>query len=217
MLILAQISLSAQTEQSLGLLPQVTMSRSINEQWSVALQLESMQRTHQAVEDGLSSDYLYIRTDITPILSYRMSSGESLAIGYMHRFVNGKDVHRTLQQYAWVQPKEGYRIAHRLRSDQTLRKGASPIIRMRYRISFDIPLEGMSQNTGEFYLVPAMEQLIIGQSDILDGETRFLLRLGRTLSVKTKVEIGLDHRFDGYLVEEERHRSWLILALFLKP
>jgi hypothetical protein len=215
-LILAQISLNAQTEQSLGLLPQVTLSRSITEQWSVAFQLESMQRTHQALEDGLSSDYLYIRTDITPIISYRMNTGVSLATGYMHRFVNGKDVHRTLQQYAWVQRKEGYRMAHRLRSDQTFRKGDSPIFRMRYRLSFDVPLEGMSQNIGEFYLVPAIEQLLILQSDMLDGETRLLLRLGRNLSASTKLEIGMDHRFDGYIVEEERHRTWMTAGLFFK-
>ncbi len=211
-----QLVVNGQTNRSLGVLPQLTVSRPLSEEFSMALQFESMQRTHQGSVDGLTSDYLYIRTDITPIISYRTNTGVSLATGYMHRFVNGKDVHRTLQQYAWVQRKEGYRMAHRLRSDQTFRKGHSPIFRMRYRLSFDVPLEGMSQNIGEFYLVPAIEQLLNLQSGMLDGETRLLIRLGRNLSANTKLEIGIDHRYDGYIADEERHRTWMTAGLFFK-
>jgi len=42
-----------------------------------------------------------------------------------------------------------------------------------------------------------------------------LARIGKLINEDLKLELGLDHRFDGYVQGEQGHRTWLMMNAFL--
>jgi len=206
----------AQSQISGGLLPELTISRTFGQDWKASLQLESMQALYSGnTEDGSSSSYEYIRTDFTTMVSRRMNPNVSVAAGYMARATESRWVQRTIQQISWVQRQAAFRIGQRIRTDQTYADGTNPIYRARYRLALDIPLQGLSLDVGEFYLIPSYEQLGVERSSEWDGESRLLARIGKLINEDLKLELGLDHRFDGYVQGEQGHRTWLMMNAFL--
>jgi hypothetical protein len=199
-----------------GLLPEVTLGHRVSDDWKFSFQVESMQETHRGLGiEGMTQDYRYVRTDLTGIVSLRLGPLSKTGFGYMYRITGGEIVHRAIQQYAWVRRYARYRVGHRIRTDQTWQEGRSPVYRARYRWAADIPLSGQTLDPGELYTVPSLEQLGIISSGAGEGETRFMWRLGILAKKGMKFEMGIDHRWNGYVQNNDSHQNWWMINAFI--
>mgnify|MGYP003678598101 CR=1 FL=1 len=103
----------------------------------------------------------YIEPQLT--FSYSSSPRVKLGGGYYYRnstpFLPGLQYeHRFLEQIGFVSYIGDKRIAHRLRAEQRLRS-SSYQNRIRYRLSYDFPLEGQKLDAGEKYFILKMKYL----------------------------------------------------------
>lgn len=192
-----------------GILPQLVFSASFHEKWDYTLKLESMQSLYL---EG-ASRYDYVRTDIQNFLTYRLTPFSKIAGGYQYRFLDsGENSQRFIQQYAWVRRRRGFRLAHRLRADQTFTPSRVSTYRIRYRLSSEIPLNGATIDTREFYLVLSDELLASLESQRFDLENRIGIFLGNNLTNTRKVQVGLDLRIDR--PDRYRGQFWWVLAYY---
>lgn len=105
-------------------------------------------------------------------------------------------------------------MAHRVMTDQTFAKNSKPELRLRYRISSEIPLEGQSLDVKEFYLKINNEYLNSWQSDDYDMEIRGVALLGYSISQANDLEIGIDYRLNSFINGDPRNRIWLSINIF---
>lgn len=206
------------SEFSSGLLPSITFSSSITDNFQITAKTESMQEMFSSSfknEDYFK--YAYKRTDFQGFIAYKINPFWSAATGYQYRLVNAdENAHRTIQQLALVQRKTGYRLGHRLRADQTFRDSESTEYRFRYRLSAEFALQGLEVDPGEFYLLISDEPIFSHQGDEQDIENRFVTSLGYYFSSRHRFEAGLDFRTDKILVDGKRNRLWINLGWKIK-
>lgn len=206
------------SEFSSGLLPSITFSTPITENFQLTAKTESMQEMFSnSFQNGDYYEYSYKRTDLQGFIAYKINPFWSTAAGYQYRLVNAdENAHRTIQQLALVQRKTGYRLGHRLRTDQTFRDSESTEYRIRYRLSAEFALQGLEVDPGEFYLLISDEPIFSYQGDEQDIENRFVTSLGYYFSSKHRFEAGLDFRTDKILVDGSRNRLWINLGWKIK-
>lgn len=130
--------------------------------------------------------------------SYGISPGTKIGGGYYYRWstplIDGyRYEHRLLQQIGFVSYFGDRRISHRLRTEQRIRS-SSYQNRIRYRLSYDFPLEGEALDDGEKYLILKNEVMTAFNKDAADAENRAHLGLGWYFNNKQKFEIGLQYR-----------------------
>ncbi|MDR9364662.1 MAG: DUF2490 domain-containing protein [Balneolaceae bacterium] len=139
----------------------------------------------QNIEPQLSFAYgLTPRTKIGGGYYYRWSS--PLLDGYQYE-------HRFLQQVGFINFIGDRRIAHRLRTEQRIRS-SSYQNRVRYRISYDFPLEGDRLDPGERYLIFSNEMMSAFNADEADAENRFSAGMGWFFNRQQKFELGVQYR-----------------------
>jgi len=206
------------SEFSSGLLPSITFSTPITENFQLTAKIESMQEMFSnSFENGDYFEYSYKRTDLQGFIAYKINPFWSAAAGYQHRLVKANDnAHRTIQQLALVQRKTGYRLAHRLRMDQTFQDSESTEYRFRYRLSAEVALQGLEVDTKEFYLLISDEPIFNLQGDEQDIENRLGTSLGYYYSSRQRFEAGLDFRTDKILLKGGRNRLWINLGWKIK-
>ena len=197
----------AQDIRQFGLLPKINTSLELSESVKWVNSLES--RT--IVYDN-EWTFTHNLVDISSLVSLRTASNQSLNMGYLARFRDGKVSHRLIQQYNFVNLADGYRIAHRLGTDQEFRQNAKPKFRVRYRILYEKALDGSKIDVGEFYLKLGLESLFKFSSD--DFELRALPFLGYRLSKKDKIEVGVDYRWDEILNGVRSNTNWFRLTWY---
>ncbi len=138
----------------------------------------------------------YIEPKIT--FSYSSSPRVKFGGGYYYRnstpFLPGYQYeHRFLEQIGFVSYIGDKRIAHRLRAEQRVRS-SSYQNRIRYRLSYDFPLNGEELDNGEKYLVLKNEMMTAFNKDAADAENRADIGLGWYFNNKRKFELGLQYR-----------------------
>ncbi|MGN8226634.1 DUF2490 domain-containing protein [Gracilimonas sp. BCB1] len=138
----------------------------------------------------------YIEPQFT--FSYGLSAGTKIGGGYYYRLstpmVDGYQYeHRFLQQVGFVSYLGDRRLAHRLRLEQRVRS-SSYQNRLRYRLSYDFPLEGEKLDPGEKYLILKDEMMTAFNNDEADAENRASVGLGWYFNSKQKFELGLQYR-----------------------
>lgn len=209
-------SLFGQHRYRMGLLPQVNLNVKVADAWKLNTKLESRQiLSRGAFGQASESSYEYERTDLATVLAYKSAAGASFAAGYMLRVAGQGFIHRTIQQYSWVRPYHGFRLGHRLSSDQTFEYGEAVQFRARYRIALDRALNGETVDSKESYLKVTNEWLHILQDQDYDLEMRLVPTWGYAFTDNNKVEIGLDYRLD-LLRETVRSNFWLQVAWYVK-
>jgi hypothetical protein len=209
-------SAQGQSIVSAGLLPEVNVSYRWLGKWRITGQVESMQQVWRKNEfSELQGDYKYIRTDFTSVISYKLNPDLTLAGGYLLRFSEGETIHRSIQQISSVYKKIGVRIGHRLRTDQTFEPKESFEFRLRYRFSAELPLNGLSINDREWYLIASTEFIGSVQKRDWDYEHRVVGSLGYNFNASNKIETGLDYRLNRFLNDAPRHRVWWTISYFL--
>jgi hypothetical protein len=130
--------------------------------------------------------------------SYGLSAGTKVGGGYYYRLstplVDGYQYeHRFLQQVGFISYIGDRRIAHRLRLEQRIRS-SSYQNRLRYRLSYDFPLNGEKLDPGEKYLILKDEMMTAFNKNEADAENRASIGLGWYFDSKQKFELGLQYR-----------------------
>ena len=205
----------AQSNNTIGFLPKITLSNEIHQKIKLVNSLESRQSFYN---DHLNPEnqYQYILTDITNILSFRAGNGIKLNLGYLFRIREGEVFHRSIQQLTFITTSEGIRLAHRIATDQTFNANRLPLFRLRYRITLEKPLNGLRVDNREFYLKINNEYLGSLMGSKSDVEIRVVPFVGYELNKKNKVEIGMDYRIDDFINSKgSDHAIWLAVNWYI--
>ncbi|MEX0844038.1 MAG: DUF2490 domain-containing protein [Balneolaceae bacterium] len=138
----------------------------------------------------------YIEPKFT--FAYSTSPRVKLGGGYYYRYasplISGYQYeHRFLEQIGFVTFIGDKRIAHRFRAEQRVRS-SSYQNRLRYRLSYDFPLEGEKLDAGEKYLILKNEMMTAFNKDAADAENRASVGLGWFVNQKQKFELGIQYR-----------------------
>ena len=201
---------NAQDNFQFGLLPVLNINKKIGEGFRLNFKTEAREVLYRESD----FDFQHELTDFSLILSRKTGLNNSIAAGYLLRFRGGKTFHRTIQQFTITRKYPSFRLAHRFSSDQTFTESESMEFRVRYRISGQFPLNGQSLDAKEFYLKTNNEYLNSFEEDDYDLEIRLNLILGFEFNDNSKVELGIDQRFDSFLEDQLRMKSWLIMAWY---
>lgn len=216
-LIVFPLIAGAQSELQLGVLPAVNLHRKINADWSVNGRFESRHQFTLVTSDQPAVvAYNYRLSDVSLIASRKVGVQHRIAAGYLLRLENGLFIHRSIQQYTYLQSLRSMRLAHRLMADQTFGTTSAPIFRLRYRITSEIPLSGAVLDSREFYIKLNVEQLSSWQSTQYELELRGVPLLGYQINPLFKTEVGIDYRINRFLKGEPQQRLWLAINLFLE-
>ena len=212
-----ELVVSAQSTFQFGGLPSLNINKKLKNNWSLNTKLESRQLFQKREINGTSvNEFNYILTDLSIIAAKKVGLNSRIAGGYLVRFEDGDFFHRFIQQYVIVQKLSGWRLAHRMMSDQTFSKTEKPEIRIRYRITSELPLNGEAVDPGEFYLKLNNEYVNGFQAKEFDLEIRLVPLLGYDITDNFKIESGLDYRVNSFLSDRARQSYWLTFNLFIE-
>lgn len=130
--------------------------------------------------------------------SYGLSTGTKIGGGYYYRLstpmIDGYQYeHRFLQQIGFISFIGDRRLAHRVRLEQRVRS-SSYQNRLRYRLSYDFPLQGEKLDPGEKYLILKDEMMTAFNRNEADAENRASLGVGWYFNSKQKFELGFQYR-----------------------
>ncbi len=132
------------------------------------------------------------------IMSYGLSTRLKIGGGYYYRWseplLDGYNYeHRFLQQLGFVSFIGDRRVGHRVRLEQRIRS-SSYQNRLRYRLSYDFPLEGERLDPGENYIILKNEAMTAFNADEADAENRLTGGIGWYFSNQYKFELNLQYR-----------------------
>lgn len=209
--LLLQWNIAAQDNYQLGLLPVLNVNTAVAQNYKLNFKTESRQVLYR--ESELQFDYE--RVDISLILSRKTGLNNSIAVGYLLSIREGLLVSRSIQQFTITRNYASLRLAHRFSMDQTFEKDEDTAFRIRYRLSNQLPLNGRSVNAKEFYLKVNNEYLNSFQGADYDLEIRLSLLIGYEFNDNSKIEFGLDQRFDSFIEAKGRKRSWINIAWYV--
>lgn len=198
-----------------GIFPEVSFTKKLSNENRINFKIENQHILFDNRSGELESvQFIHYRTDIMVFHDWRLNSTKSFAFGLFHRFQDGANANRIVQQYALIQRLRNFRLSHRFRTDQTFEKEQKMQVRFRYRLSFEIPLNGMSLDPGEHYLLLSEEPIFSFQNSELELENRLALSLGKLYSKGQKLEWSIDYRTDGFIQDDFRTRIWLKIGYF---
>jgi hypothetical protein len=205
-------------ELSLGVKPELTFGYKLFENLEFKGKIESKHSTYfQSSEKSGTWSHRYNSTDFQLFAAVPLHPLWKFAAGYQYQNDGDRENNnRTIQQISFVQPSVGYRLGYRLRTDQTFYKDQKTQFRVRYRLSVELPLHGLTVDPGEYYLVFSDELLYEIQESDSDLENRFALSVGHYFQSKNSLELGVDYRTDRYLIEGFRQRLWLTIDWYFR-
>ncbi|GMQ24249.1 hypothetical protein Aoki45_09310 [Algoriphagus sp. oki45] len=207
----------SQTKQTFftGFFPEASLTKRLSQTQKLNFKVENQ---HIVFDNRDSSSenpqFSHYRTDVMAFFDQSLRHRVSVAIGVFHRFQEGEDANRIIQQLAIQQKARSYRINHRFRTDQTFTRNQALELRFRYRMSVEIPLQGAEVDHGEHYLLSSAESIFSHKGGEFEIENRLAVSLGKFFSSKEKLEWGVDYRTDGYLQDGFRTRLWAKISYF---
>ena len=207
---------SAQNRDRLGALPTININKKLGNQWKVNFKTEA----RQTFSEGLFAErdtytYQYVHTDLSLLAATKIGLNNGLAFGYLARIKDDGFAYRFIQQFTITRRVAGYRLAHRFVSDWTFDQEEDMELRLRYRVSLELPLSGQDVDPKECYLKVNNEYLNGFQGGEYDLETRIIPLLGYLITDSNKVELGVDFRVDGFVDENTRNRFWVAINWFV--
>jgi len=207
-------STSFAKSNSIGSAPEISLGFKISNNWSMASKIESFHTFYNFNENTNNSwNYNYEGTDVQLFLNYRLNPFWRVALGYQIGTEPGNIFdHRTIQQLTYSRRPEGILFGHRLRTDQTYYADDSPQYRLRYRLSVEIPLQGLAIDPREFYMVTSDELILATQHNDVELENRLVLWLGYQFLNGNELQTGVDYRIDS----TGDQKVWLKIAMNLR-
>ncbi len=201
---------NAQSNYQLGVLPSLNINKKLPRDWSVNFKAESKQ---SLINDNFNYDYLL--TDLSLHTATKIRINTSVAAGYLIRINENNEInHRTIQQISIVKRYLSFNLAHRISADQSFVKDQDTRFRFRYRLSAEIPLEGLSLDPKEFFIKLNNEYLNSIKRKEYNLEIRTAAFLGYKFSSANKFEFGLDYRIDSFINSAVRSRIWISLNMY---
>lgn len=209
-------SLWAQGTYQAGLLPGLNINQKLDKNWRLNYKVESrLSGAEGRFSEPLKVEPMHVLTDVAALVSSKVGLNNTLAAGYLIRLEKNSVSHRTIQQYTVVRSYHAFRLAHRFSTDQTFSKAEAAEFRLRYRLSFDIPLNGQEVDDREFYLKINNEYLNALQGGTYGLEIRMVPSLGYAFNDANKVELGVDYRFSDFLSGPAENTFWLPITWYI--
>jgi len=205
----------AQSSFQTHFLPGINLSKSLENNWKANLKVESRQQlSHSFHNDMPEEDYRYLFTDASILVSKKTGLNNSFAGGYLLRFGENEPAHRAIQQFTITRRYNAFRLGHRIVADETFSSNSAPVFRLRYRITPEIPLDGLALDPKEFYIKINNEYLQKLDSGVYDLEMRLAPFLGYELKDSNKMEAGVEYRIDSFLNGKPRNRLFFTVTLY---
>jgi hypothetical protein len=207
------LSIKSYGQNQVGLIPQINPDFKLGNSWKVNAKVEGRQIFIQNPFPAGNKEREFERLDLEFIATTDLDPLHAVGGGYLIRRSGKSFTHRFIQQYSITRNLSGSRMSHRFRTDQTFEKVAPIQLRVRYRVSWEKPLDGLELDPGEFYIKLNNEYLGILQEAKGDVEIRGLASLGFDISDKNQIETGIDYRAET-LVGSPTHKLFLNIALY---
>jgi len=199
----------AQNTYRIGVLPSVNFKYDLPADWSINCKLETRHLVQEGTFGGdRKNNYEYVLSDVSLFFAKRVGLNSRLSGGYLFRYREGEIIHRAIQQYTLIQKLTGFRISHRIVTDQTFLTSGAVEYRFRYRLAAEVPLNGLSVDFKEFYLKIGKEYLGSIENSIYDMEIRLIPMIGYSLAENHKIEIGLDYRVNSLINQSPQNSFW---------
>ncbi len=198
-----------------GIFPEISFTKKLDQQNKLNFKIENQEILYDSRD--LKTDnpqFTHYRTDLMLIFDHTIRPGISIGLGVFHRFQEKEDGNRIIQQLSMLQRLRNLRINHRVRTDQTFTKNDDLEVRLRYRFSMEIPLEGAEVDPNEFYLVLSEEPIFSLKGGEFEIENRTAIALGKLFNSNEKLEWALDYRTDGFIQEGFRTRLWAKISYY---
>lgn len=208
----------ANAQNRFGIMPQFNGSFKVGDLLKVNSKLENRFIFYQNPANDLGGRSEYERTDIELVAAASRGYLKNFGVGYLVRRtdIDGKFLHRLIQQYSLGQKIGGLQFAHRFRTDQTFEKDEEVQYRLRYRISFEKPLSGLQVDPREYYLKFNNEYLGVLQARKTNLEIRLLTAIGYNHSEDDQIELGLDYRAENIIGNSTENLLWLTIGWYHK-
>jgi hypothetical protein len=207
----------AQQTWEWGVLPSLNFNKKLPKDWSINAKLEGRYLLASGdFNQEVFERNRYLLTDVALVAAKKIGLNSRVAGGFLARFEDGVFIQRSIQQFVVVRRLPGFRLAHRIVTDQTFSPDEATEFRLRYRISTEIPLNGESLDQKEFYLKINHEYLHSFQDAVFDLEIRMIPLLGYGLSENIKLESGLDYRLSALITGSPEHTFWMTFNLFVE-
>lgn len=171
-------------------------------------------------ESYLPDDRLMERWEFQLMANYILFTGSSIGGGYILGLRTIADTsvlnieHRALGQYTFSFYLGAARIGNRARAEYRYFTQEANELRFRYKLSYDIPLNGREIDPGENYLVVSNELLGAIVEENFTPENRFYAGIGWQLRNRRKVETGVEHRADDYF-NDTSHTLLFVTSFYL--
>lgn len=147
--------------------------------------------------------------DIKHFSNFKIKYNQSIAFGIQYRFreafeENKSDELRFTEQYNFTHKPNNVRYGNRLRAEQRIAPDLTTH-RFRYRFAADMPLMGTVLDTGEPYFIGSTESLLsVARGFKPSYDQRFTGAVGFVLSENTKIQAGLEYRFENYTTQTDQ-------------
>jgi hypothetical protein len=157
--------------------------------------------------------------DVVHFSTLSLDYNHNLSIGIQYRIREsidgGNNELRITQQFNYTKKSEALRFGHRFRFEQRILEDLT-ILRSRYRFALDLSLNGEKLDIGESYLVTSME-VLLSQSNKIKPELdhRTSAQMGWLISEKSKLQFGLEYRFEALNINTE-NRLFILTSYILK-
>ncbi len=195
---------NAQIKTQFGVLPTLNLNKKLDRDWSANFKTSGRQ---SIFSETLNYDYQL--TDFSLVIAKKIGINTKIALGYLLRVEDGVLSSRAIQQINFVRQHFAYKLAHRLRCDQTFKNNGPTKIRFRYRLSSELPLNGQSSDPKELFLKFNNEYLHSFTRLNYDLELRGAGLIGYVFTTKSKAECGIDYRIDSFINDYPQSKIWL--------
>lgn len=192
---------------------------SINHDFSQSYKTNFALRSRYFLYRDESVNFENRQVDLVHFSTLSLDYRHSLSIGIQYRIREsidgGSNELRLMQQFNYTKRNETLRFGHRFRFEQRILLDLT-ILRSRYRFALDLPLNGIKLDVGETYLVLSMEALL-SQGKIIKPELdhRTTGNIGWAISKKSKLQFGLEYRFEAFNSKTE-HKLFVLSSFILK-
>lgn len=200
----------AQSSYQFGLLPSINLNKKLPQDFQLNFKLESRQLLKEGFFERTNDfNYDYVLTDFSLLAAKKIDIDKSVVIGYSIRAREGSIINRSIQQFIITNSYSGFKLSHRISTDQTFEEAEKMEFRLRYRLSSAIALNGQDVDNQEFYLKLNNEYVNSFQDAKYDLEIRILSFVGYKFTDKQKLELGLDYRINSFLKSTAKNRLWI--------
>ncbi|MFC5412891.1 DUF2490 domain-containing protein [Larkinella bovis] len=216
LLFLGLLPAFSQHKYMTGTLTQLNVNFPVFKKFKLNTKLESRQIFREKeLNEVANRQFRYERTDLSLVLTRKLSVDNTLGGGYFIRLEDGQLTHRLIQQFNHVRNLDMVIMAHRVVTDETFQPGEPIEVRLRYRLGMEKALNGRQIDPKELYLKVNNEYLGTWSSPATDLEIRGALALGYNSTDTNKIELGLEYRVNEFNQPQQAHQFWATVSFFV--